>query len=109
MLARLMGEWMGTFMCQFWRRTFKPAWSILRRTQKTSSSSKTMTPSTPAKRPRNGSKTMESHLYSAQHSLQTSILLNNSGHMSREGLQTIKPPIWYPRTVGEGRGRVEQD
>ena len=55
------------------------------KTPLTPSSSRTVTPSTPAKRPRTGSKTTAFESYHGQHSLQTSIQLSSSGSTSRGG------------------------
>ena len=69
----------------------KPALITMAKTQKTSSSSRTMTPSTPARRPRTGSRIMKWSIYCGQHSLQTSIQLNTYGNTSRGGSVAMKP------------------
>src|SRR6266481_381827 len=52
--------------------------------------SKSMTLNIPAKRPRNGSKTMDSLFYNGLHSLQTLIQLNISGNISKGGWESMK-------------------
>ena len=79
MHARLMGEWMGSFMSRSCKMNFKKASLTTTKPRTTSSFSKIMTPSTPATRPETGFKTMTSMSCYGQHTLQTSIPLNTSG------------------------------
>src|SRR3979490_3208747 len=90
MHARLMVGWMGTFSSRFWMMNFKKLLLIMAKLLRTSSFSKIMTLNTPAKRPMNGSKIMDSLFYNALHSLQTLIQLNISGNISKGGQESMK-------------------
>ena len=77
-----------TFSSRFWMN-FKKALPIIANLR-TSYISKTMTPNTPAKRPRNGSKTMDSLFCNGLHSLQTLIQLSIFGNTSKGGWGSMK-------------------
>jgi len=49
MHERLMGRWMGTFMCRSWMKNFKKASSFTTKPRMTLSFHKIMTPSTLSK------------------------------------------------------------
>ena len=85
MHAGLMVGWMGSFSSRYWTMNFKKALLIIVNLLRTSYISKTMTPNRPAKRSRNGPKTMDSLSYNGLHSLQTLIQLNISRNTSKGG------------------------
>jgi hypothetical protein len=58
MHARLMGRWMGTFICRSCIKSFKKASSFTTKPRITLSLNKIMIPSTFAKRANNGFKTI---------------------------------------------------
>ena len=65
-------------------------------------SSRKVTPSTPAKRPRSGSRTVGLKSYHDQHSHQTSILLNTSGNSSSRGWESTQTPPEGSWSFGRG-------
>ena len=70
-------------------------------------SSRTVTPSTPAKRPRSGSRTVGLKSYHGQHSCQTSVPLNTSGNSPSRGwesTQTLPEGSWSFGRGRRGRG-----
>ena len=70
---------LGTLMCRSWMKNFKKASSFTTKPRMTLSFNKIMTPSTPAKRPNNGFKTMNIKLWTGLHNPQTSAPLNTFG------------------------------
>src|SRR5882762_6731356 len=90
MLAGLMGGWMETYISGFWMKNSKKVSSFTTKPRMTLSFNKIMTPSTHAKRPPPGSKTIIMKSYHGLHSLQILILLNICGVTSRKGWQIMR-------------------
>ena len=68
-------------------------------------SSRTMTPSTPAKRPRSGSRTVGLRSWHVQHSHQVSITLETSGNSSNRGWESTQTPPRESWSFGRGGRR----
>jgi hypothetical protein len=74
--CRIDGKMDGDFMYKSWMKNFKKASNL---TRMTLSFNKIMTPSTLAKRPNNGFRTMNVKLWTGLHNLQTLAPLNTFG------------------------------
>ena len=72
-------------------------------------SSRTVTPSTPAKRPRSDSRTVGSRSYHDQNSHQISITLNTTGNTSNRGWESTQTPPEDLGALGEGGEGVGVD
>src|SRR5258705_13327380 len=96
--ARLMGGWMGSFTAKSWMMNSKEPCPITTKPQPMSSSNRTMTQSTPAKRPKLGSMTMGSQSWNG--------LLNPQTQPNRTSVESCQKE---KRSLGSMKNLSEYD